>query len=128
MPPSRKGEEDEAEADSFDEFWACWPKNDRKQDRAKCSAKWAKEKLDSVSAKIVADVEAKKRTQKWREGFVEAPLVYLNNRRWEDGEAASTPDWWVSAGFETVWQAQNAGCSARNAHQFRDGKRVEVAV
>ncbi len=126
LPPSRKGEE--TDADRFAEFWACWPKNDRKQDRAKCSAKWAKEKLDSVSAKIVADVEAKKRTQKWREGFVEAPLVYLNNRRWEDGEAASAPDWWMSAGFETVWQAQNAGCNARNAHQFREGKLVEVAA
>ena len=124
LPPSRKGEE--ADADRFAEFWACWPKNDRKQDRAKCSAKWAKEKLDSVSAKIVADVEAKKRTQKWREGFVEAPLVYLNNRRWEDGDAASAPDWWLSAGFETVWQAQNAGCNARNAHEFRDGKRIMV--
>ena len=126
-PPTPPGGDDD-DLPGFAEFWDAWPKNDRKQDRAKCSAKWAKEKLDSVSAKIMADVEAKKRTQKWREGFVEAPLVYLNNRRWEDGEAASAPDWWMSAGFETVWQAQHAGCNSRNAHQFRDGKRVEVAA
>lgn len=39
-----------------------------------------------------------------------------------------SPQWAIAAGFPSVWQAQNAGCTARNAHQFRDGKRVEVTA
>jgi hypothetical protein len=68
----------------FEDFWLAWPKNDRKQDKAKCRDKWAKSDLDSVADVILADVKAKRGTKKWQEGFIEAPEVYLNNRRWED--------------------------------------------
>ena len=128
----------------FEDFWACWPQNERKQDKAKCAAKWVKHGLDSVKAEILADVTAKKASQKWREGFVEAPMVYLNNRRWEDGAAGSatgpkrgtdeyaalhkSASWWREAGFASVWDADASKCWHDNAHQFRDGKRVEVAA
>lgn len=72
----------------FDEFWAAWPANERKQDKAKCVKKWKAEKLDSVANQILADVAVKLQSQKWREGFVEAPMVYLNGRRWEDSLVA----------------------------------------
>lgn len=126
----------------FDAFWECWPKNDRKQDKAKCAAKWSKDGLDAMAEKIVADVEAKKATAKWRDGYVEAPMVYLNNRRWEDGSAnaATGPKrgsdeyaalhksagWWREAGFPTIWDAMASKCWHNNAHEFRDGKRVEA--
>lgn len=83
----------------FDEFWNSWPKSERKQDRAKCLAKWVKDKLDDLADLILADLEVKKQTQKWREDggrYIEAPLVYLNNRRWEDGV---TP---MAAGQQTL--------------------------
>lgn len=69
----------------FPEFWQAWPKNERKQDKKACLAKWAKEGLDELADVILADVRAKRGTRKWTEGYIEAPLVYLNNRRWEDG-------------------------------------------
>lgn len=69
----------------FGEFWLAWPKNERKQDKKACAAKWAKGGLDAIADAILADVRAKRGTRKWQEGFIEAPLVYLNNRRWEDG-------------------------------------------
>lgn len=109
----------------FDEFWAAWPKNDRKQDKGKCQAKWVTHGLDEVADAILADVRAKRATAKWRDGFVEAPEVYLNNRRWEDGEGSAEGDWWATAGFETKFEAENAGCRQHNAAQYRDGKRVE---
>ena len=128
----------------FDAFWECWPKNDRKQDKAKCAAKWSKDGLDAMAEKIVADVEAKKATAKWRDGFIEAPIVYLNNRRWEDGaDCAATAtkrgtdeyaalhksaNWWREAGFPTIWDAMASKCWHTNAHLFRDGKRIEVAA
>ena len=128
----------------FDAFWECWPKNDRKQDKAKCSEKWKREGLDTVAEAIVADVTAKKHSQKWRDGFIEAPMVYLNNRRWEDGAAgeATGPkrgtdeyaalhklaNWWREAGFPTIWDAMASKCWHDNAKEFRDGQRVGVAA
>lgn len=132
------------DATGFEAFWECWPKNERKQDKAKCSEKWKRDNLDAVAEAIVADVTAKKHSQKWRDGFIEAPMVYLNNRRWEDGAAgaATSPkrgtdeyaalhksaDWWREAGFASVWDADASKCWHDNAHEFRDGKRVEVAA
>ena len=71
-------------------------------------------------------------------------MVYLNNRRWEDGAAGAATGpkrgseeyaalhrnaaWWRDAGFESVWDAINAKCWHDNADKFRDGKRVEVAA
>lgn len=72
-------------ATRFDDFWTAWPKSERKQDKSKCSEKWKAEKLDAVCDLILADIAVKKQTEKWKGGFIEAPLVYLNNKRWEDG-------------------------------------------
>lgn len=132
------------EKSPFDQFWECWPKNDRKQDKAKCEAKWSKDGLDEVLAEILADVAAKKLTPKWRDGYVEAPMVYLNNRRWEDGTAtASMPElkfgsdeyfefhrsqtWWAEAGFDSVWEAVSSRCNHKNFSEFRNGQRLEAA-
>ena len=132
-------------AGAFEEFWKCWPANDRKQDRGKCLERWKREKLEAVSARILADVQAKKLSKKWLEGFVESPLVYLNNRRWEDGAgdgAKATPKgdidaycathrnaaWWADAGFANVYEATSSKCFHHNAAQFRDGKKCEVAA
>lgn len=73
----------------FAEFWAAWPKSERKQDKAKCQKKWSRSGLDKVADKILADIAVKRQTQKWQDGFDEAPLVYLNGKRWEDGVTPS---------------------------------------
>lgn len=153
-PPRSQEQEQDQEQDQetplspqgggFDAFWECWPKNERKQDKAKCSEKWKRYGLDAVAEAIVADVTAKKHSQKWRDGFIEAPMVYLNNRRWEDGAAGAatgpkrgtdeyaalhkSADWWREAGFPTIWDAMASKCWHDNAKEFRDGKRVEVAA
>lgn len=36
--------------------------------------------------------------------------------------------WWREAGFPTIWDAMASKCWHTNAHQFRDGKRVEVTA
>lgn len=73
--------------DGFDDFWSAWPSNERKQDKSKCQAKWIANKLGDIKAEIIADIEIKRQSQKWQNGYIEAPEVYLNNRRWEDGGA-----------------------------------------
>lgn len=54
----------------------------------KCAEKWRRGDLDLVADVILADIEVKRHTEKWREGYIEAPLVYLNGKRWEDGVEA----------------------------------------
>lgn len=79
-PPTPKGG-----CKRFEEFWTAWPKGDRKQDKVKCAEKWRRGDFDSVADLILADIGNKRGTDKWREGYIEAPLVYLNGKRWEDG-------------------------------------------
>ena len=129
--------------DSFSKFWACWPANERKQDKAKCLAKWRRDKLTQHLDAILRDVSAKKQTQKWRDGFVEAPLVYLTGKRWEDSATGATAvkknseqyaalhrdsSWWREAGFESVWDAMASRCWHDNADQFHEGKRTKEAA
>lgn len=75
----------------FAEFWEAWPKSERKQDKAKCADKWAARGLDAIADTIMADIATKRKTQKWQGGFIEAPEVYLNNSRWEDGVTPDSP-------------------------------------
>jgi hypothetical protein len=72
-------------AAGFDDFWLAWPKGERKQDKAKCLEHWKRNALHRKAAEILADVRVKRGTQKWAEGYIEAPLVYLRGKRWEDG-------------------------------------------
>ena len=37
-------------------------------------------------------------------------------------------NWWREAGFPTIWDAMAAKCWHDNAHQFRDGKKAQVAA
>jgi hypothetical protein len=100
-----KGREKEyAVSAGFDSFWKTWPKHERKQDRKACWGKWQSMGLEPVASVIVADVEAKKDSQKWRDGYVEMPETYLNNRRWEDGMDAESP---------TAWTESRAGIESR---------------
>jgi len=69
----------------FEAFWSAWPKSERKQDKVKCARRWKDCNLDAEADRILGDIEVKRHTQKWQEGYIEAPLVYLNGRRWEDG-------------------------------------------
>jgi diadenosine tetraphosphatase ApaH/serine/threonine PP2A family protein phosphatase len=90
-----KGKEgkDHAYLAGFQRFWNTWPASERKQDKKACAEKWERQGLEDLTDQIVADVEAKKQTQKWREGFIEMPETYINNRRWEDGGSEDSTPW-----------------------------------
>lgn len=97
----RKGKEVASRRDPIGELWEAWPASERKQDKAKCE-----EKLKAILKAepglldaILADIAIKKLTDKWRGGFIEAPLVYLNGRRWEDGVMPGAQAGHSEAGF-----------------------------
>jgi hypothetical protein len=68
---------------SFLRFWATWPPHERKESQGRCWEVWQKSDFDQDAEKILAHVEVLKSSERWRGGFVVAPLVYLNQRRWE---------------------------------------------
>lgn len=71
--------------DGFDKFWSLYPKKKAKEAARKA---WAKLKLTgALTTMILADVEAKKRTQDWKKDggkYIPYPATYLNGKRWED--------------------------------------------
>jgi len=69
----------------FEEFWKAYP-SDRKQAKKPCMDKWAKLKLDEIADKVISHVESLKGSKSWRDGFCPAPLTYLSQQRWLDGE------------------------------------------
>lgn len=88
----------------FVRFWDTWPSNTRKAARAQCLAKWKAKGCEAIGERIVAHVEAMKQSEQWqRDGgrYVPAPLVYLNQSRWE----AATSD--------QPWHATRSGVEAK---------------
>lgn len=75
-----------ADAPGFAAFWAAWPTSDRKQAKGKCLEAWKKAGAEPQAALVVAHVERMKASPEWRRDggqYIPAPLVYLNQRRWE---------------------------------------------
>ena len=89
----------------------------------------------------MAGLRAAKASEEWRKDggqFVPAPLVWLNQRRWEaftEVQAQAKPgtpeyfaqhrraSWWKDAGFESVEDAHNNRCWHGNASEFHNGTR-----
>ena len=74
---------------TFEQFWAAWPKSIRKGGKSVCLARWKKGLYDGCAEQIVKHVEWLKTTDQWRKdngAFIPAPLVYLNQQRWDGAE------------------------------------------
>jgi hypothetical protein len=92
-PPSPKREKSKPATKHFNRFWEAWPKHFRKHDPKKCEAKWGRENLDAIADKVVAAVERCKASREWtKEGgqYIPAPLVWLNQSRWESAAFIDT--------------------------------------
>lgn len=137
QPPKGGGRVDlAAELEGFTRFWRAWPKSERKQARGKCLESWRKADAEKSVEDVLGHVERMKVSESWTKNggrYVPAPLVYLNQRRWEGAQECgdttadeNKPEWAINAGFSNRWEAENEGCFAHNAHHFRDGRRVEV--
>ncbi len=74
---------------SFEDVWAAWPKSVRKGGKSTCLAKWNKLKLDAQADQIIKHVTWMKTTDAWTKAngdFIPAPLVYINQMRWDGAE------------------------------------------
>lgn len=73
-------------ATGFDEFWQAWPAGIRKVAKRQCREKWERRKFSAIGTLIVAHVGWMKTQDEWlkdRGAYICAPLVYLNQERWE---------------------------------------------
>lgn len=79
----------------FDRFWSAWPKSIRKGGKASCKTRWAKGYYETCADQIIKHVEWMKTTDQWRKdggAFIPAPLVYLNQQRWDGAEIPESFD------------------------------------
>lgn len=86
-PPTPKGE-----PVGFEEFWAAWPASGRKQSKGKCLEAWRKQKVEFVTDEVIRHLDSLKTSSDWKKNggeFIPAPLVYLNQRRWEGVEESA---------------------------------------
>ena len=73
----------------FDKFWKAWPSSPRKGGKSECKKKWEKHYCETQADQIVKHVEWMKTTEQWLKSngaFIPAPLVYLNQQRWDGAE------------------------------------------
>jgi hypothetical protein len=78
----------------FAAFWQAWPSSDRKQAKGECLKAWKKARAEPDAAQVVAHVERLKTTVWMRDNgaYIPAPLVYLNQRRWEGADEGRSSD------------------------------------
>ena len=75
----------------FAEFWSKYPRGSRKVNRIACEKKWNAEGLDAVADVVLAGLDRWIASVDWtkdRGAFICAPLVWLNQARWEAEPAA----------------------------------------
>lgn len=93
-----------ADLPGFIRFWSAWPRSERKQGKAKCSALWKRRRLEDKTDSIVAHVEHMAKSASWIGGFDPMPETYLNGDRWDGADltapASGSPDY--SAVFATL--------------------------
>lgn len=73
----------------FERFWKAWPASTRKGAKSECRKKWEKHYCETQADQIIKHVEWLKTTEQWIKSngaFIPAPLVYLNQQRWDGAE------------------------------------------
>ena len=73
----------------FEKFWKAWPASTRKGAKSECRKKWEKHYCETQSDQIIKHVEWLKTTEQWIKSngaFIPAPLVYLNQQRWDGAD------------------------------------------
>lgn len=74
-------------SDAFKKFWDSYP-NKVKKDYS--YSIWKKQKLDGEVDKIIKHLESIKQSKQWKEGFVQHPSTYLNQKMYLD-DVVSVP-------------------------------------
>ena len=98
----------------FDRFWQVWPSNSQTYTRKGCKAeflkRWQRHHHETQADTIIAHVAWLRTTMDWlKDGgaYIPAPLVYLNQARWDGADIPKSPEQ-VSVDHDAVYQRQLA--------------------
>jgi hypothetical protein len=95
MLPELRAVMDSTFESGFDKFWKAYPSSPRKGAKALCREKWVNKLCESNADQIIKHVEWMKTTDAWLKqngAFIPAPLVYLNQQRWDGAEIPETKE------------------------------------
>lgn len=73
--------------DGFDDFWKAYP---NQVGKLKSREIWRKNKLQSQLEKILIDLPERKKTKRWRDGYIMGPERYLREQLWNDESVGLT--------------------------------------
>jgi uncharacterized protein YdaU (DUF1376 family) len=110
--PRKRGQDEPA---GFARFWTAWPTSQRKVARAQCLRKWLKAGCEDFADRVVASVEAHKLSADWTKdsgGFIPAPIVWLNQSRWEAELPASPAASSIASGNAELQRAREQAARA----------------
>lgn len=127
----------------FELFWVTWPTHHRKVAKAQCAAKWEAKGCEAVVDAVIAAVVAAKASDPWSKNlgeFIPAPLVWLNQARWEAPAApteaqaaqaredAAKPPVTVASDAAEKTRAANEADAAHLAAQDPEEKQRRIAA
>lgn len=109
-------------APEFERFWRAWPSNggrySRKGGKAACLAVWSRRYHWTQADQIIKHVEWLKTTADWLKdqgAYIPAPLVYLNQQRWDGADVPEPPKEQPAVAHSNAWiAAQAAHMKAQN--------------
>ena len=81
-------------SEGFATFWQVWPKSERKVAKMECFKRWKTRGLEDSAADIIAHVESLRDSKKWTSGYAPAPLTYINQMHWIDGDTGESANPW----------------------------------
>lgn len=109
----------------FDRFWAMWPKNStlpggyaRKGAKSECLKRWIKHYHETQADQICKHVAWMITTEDWRKNhgaFIPAPLVYLNQQRWDGAEVPEVVFVDVMVETRAKWKEEDSKASKPSA-------------
>jgi len=113
----------------FERFWQAYP---RKVGKKKAAGAFRRLKVDdSKLSLMLAALAQQAQSAQWLKDdgrFIPHATTWLNQERWndEDGPVAtpSAAQWFKTAGFGSIWEAENCGCTERNHKSFKGGRKV----
>ena len=82
----KKSEAVQGNADGFEKFWAAYPSKEAKQTALSI---WKRDNCAALLDQILADVERRKNSKQWIDGYVPHPTTYLRQKRYLDDPAES---------------------------------------
>lgn len=88
-PKPPRGQSAQEPPQGFATFWEEWPSSTRKGAKQKCLEVWLRKGYEAQSEAIVKHVASLKTKEDWLKSdgaYIPAPLVYLNQCRWDGAE------------------------------------------